>query len=187
MERAREDLLRVKELDPTLSALVEKELSFFDKRLKDKEMEERGRNVSTSSDLGRRVIAGGAVTGGKTEERRRNVSTSSDLIFVSRTSSSDHCCPASRSSSKEDHFKDQEAVCEAAAGMRIRPLRRGHIEPRVKKDLSVESAKGLPLTMTEVFLQEVAYQYGERPDFEVNAYFGCLMVIVMVCPVRSDQ
>ena len=45
MERAREDLLRVKELDPTLSALVEKELSFFDKRWKDKEIEEKKKLV----------------------------------------------------------------------------------------------------------------------------------------------
>ena len=45
MERAREDLLRVKELDSSLSALVEKELSFFDKRLKEKEIEEKQKLV----------------------------------------------------------------------------------------------------------------------------------------------
>jgi len=40
MERAKADLSRVKQLDPGLSSLVDKDLNFFEKRLREKEREE---------------------------------------------------------------------------------------------------------------------------------------------------
>lgn len=41
MERAKKDFLKVKELDPSLANLVDKDLIFFEKRLREKEKEER--------------------------------------------------------------------------------------------------------------------------------------------------
>lgn len=40
MEKAKEDLLKVKELDPSLTSLVDKDLIFFDKRFRENEKEE---------------------------------------------------------------------------------------------------------------------------------------------------
>ena len=40
MERAKEDFGRVKKLDPSLASLVDKDVAFFEKRLKEKEKEE---------------------------------------------------------------------------------------------------------------------------------------------------
>jgi len=40
MERAKEDFERVKKLDPSLVSLVDKDVAFFEKRLKEKEKEE---------------------------------------------------------------------------------------------------------------------------------------------------
>jgi len=40
MARAKEDLLKVKKLDPSLSSLVDKDLTFFDRRCRDKDKEQ---------------------------------------------------------------------------------------------------------------------------------------------------
>jgi len=91
--------------------------------------------------------------------RTKSSSASSRDISLPKPASN----PASRTSSREE-CADQITVYEAVSDLRMgKPLRWGDINPNSRKSfLTYENAKGLPLLMTEVFMEEVTQQYGEQ-------------------------